>query len=481
LYAIVDIETTGGTAADNRIIEIAVAVFDGKKIVNEYQSLVNPGRSIPRFIVGLTGISDQMVASAPPFEEIAGIVHELLHDKIFVAHNVNFDHSFVKKELESVGKHLNVKKLCTVRLSRKIIPGLPSYSLGKLCNSLSIEHLDKHRAAGDTGATVRLFDMLLKKDSGNFISASLKKNSREALLPPHLNKEEFDNIPKKTGVYYFLDQKGKVIYVGKAKNLKQRVASHFAGNSESRAKSGLVDKIHSINYQVCGNELVALLLEASEIKRLWPAYNYALKNPETIYGIYEYQDRNGLIHLGINKSKKINSALITFSNLGDARNFLLETIKQHRLCLKYCGLQNAPGECLNHSAGCCDGICINKEEIDSYNERAKKAVLSFQNEFETFAVIGEGREKNEVSVVLSRKGQCIAYGYSEKKSLDYNDHSSLFRNVKPYPHYSYTGNLLSSMISRDPEHKIIAVAEEAVNLAFDSYATSSVLNLWSGN
>lgn len=479
MYAIVDIETTGSSAVDNRIIEIAVVVYNGKKIVKKYQSLINPERNIPRFITGLTGISDEMVATAPKFEEVAKDVYKLLHNKIFVAHNVNFDHSFVRKELAEAGKVLNTQKLCTVRLSRKILPGLPSYSLSQLCNSLNITHTDKHRALGDTNATVQLFEILLKKDSQNFIQQSLKKNSREAILPPHLNKEKFTSLPNKAGVYYFHDNKGKIIYIGKAKDLKKRVSSHFTSGSKTRAKSGLINNIHDVTYKLCGNELVALLLETSEIKKYWPAYNYALKNPESVYGIYEYHDRKGFLHLGINKAKKINTALITFPNLIDARNFLLEKIKEHFLCLKMCGMQKAAGPCLNHDNGICNGACLNEEAHDTYNTRVHNFINSLKNE-PAFAIIGEGREEHEASVVVTKKGQCIGYGYADKKSLDYNDSTSFLKNVFPYSNYSYTNRLLLSMLGKEEHEEIIYIDEETVDLNFTAFKETT-LNLWSGN
>jgi DNA polymerase-3 subunit epsilon len=220
------------------------------------------------------------------------------------------------------------------------------------------------------------------------------------------------------------------------------------------------------------------LLETSEIKRLWPAYNYALKKPESIYGIFEYYDRQGFLHLGINKAKKINNALITFSNLPEARNFLLEKINEYRLCLKMCSLQKSSDACLNHKDGLCEGACIKEESSENYNERAKKAVLSFKNDTGTFALIGDGREKHEASVILSQKGQCIAYGYTERDQLDLNDHQTLFKNIVPYPHYSYTGNLLYSMIGKTSGQKIVSVDEETINMAFNSF-NSTALNLWS--
>ena len=162
MYAIVDIETTGGSAAGSSITEIAIHIHDGERVVQHFTTLINPERRVPDFITALTGISNAMVASAPTFKEIAPIIFELLSENIFVAHNVNFDYSFIFHQLKLCGYELKVSKLCTVRLARKALPGFPSYSLGKICRSLNIQIDDRHRADGDAAATVILFNKILE-------------------------------------------------------------------------------------------------------------------------------------------------------------------------------------------------------------------------------------------------------------------------------------------------------------------------------
>src|SRR5215218_5417195 len=196
MYAIVDIETTGGYAAANSIIEISIKIFDGREIVEEFESLVNPSQPIPKYIQAFTGITNEMVAGAPRFEEIAEKVFTFLQGNIFVAHSVNFDYSFIKSHLEFYGYSFNAKKLCTVRLSRQIFPGFSSYSLGNLCNSLQIDLKNRHRAGGDASATVILFQKLLDHDVKAVIQTSLNRNSKEAVLPPNVPKANFDALPK---------------------------------------------------------------------------------------------------------------------------------------------------------------------------------------------------------------------------------------------------------------------------------------------
>ncbi|MFN6947047.1 MAG: exonuclease domain-containing protein, partial [Cytophagaceae bacterium] len=322
IYSIVDIETTGGHASGNRIIEIAIFRFDGKKILDHYHTLINPELRLPGFITSLTGITDDMLKDAPTFAEVASEIQEYTANTVFVAHNVNFDYTFIKSEFEALGEKFERSKLCTVRLSRKIFPGLPSYGLGSLCSHIGIKILDRHRAKGDAEATVELFQLLLKCDSEHFIQKSLKKNSRESLLPGHLPREQFDALPDRPGVYYFHDQRGKLIYIGKAVSLKKRVISHFSAKQKSKQSQNFIREIHGLTFKLCGNELIALLLESYEIKKNWPVYNRIQKRVRQNYGIYRYEDLEGYVRLCVGNVQKHTLPLLYFRYISEARNFL---------------------------------------------------------------------------------------------------------------------------------------------------------------
>lgn len=170
MYTVIDIETTGGSNNSGKITEIAIFVFDGEKITDSFVTLVNPECYIPPFISNLTGITNEMVAHAPKFYEIARKIVEITANKIFVAHNVGFDYNFIKKEFHDLGYNFNRKTVCTVVLSRKLFPGHSSYSLGKICNDLDININGRHRAEGDALATVELFRRLLIKHQQNELS-----------------------------------------------------------------------------------------------------------------------------------------------------------------------------------------------------------------------------------------------------------------------------------------------------------------------
>ena len=292
MYSVVDIETTGNGFKGQKITEISIFIFDGEKIIDEFTSLVNPEQKIPHFITNLTGITEAMVRTAPKFYEIAKKVAEITKDTIFVAHNVNFDYNIIRDEFKSLGFDFKLKKLCTVRLSRKIIPGLASYSLGNICSAEGIKISARHRAKGDAEATVEMFRRLLKRDDAFTINSFLNVKSREATLPPLLDKQVVDTLPERHGVYYFKNQQKEVIYVGKANNIKQRVISHFYDKKKKERKMCL--EIADISYTETGNELIALLHESSEIKHLYPKFNRAQRKAGEAVGLFSYEEQKGI-------------------------------------------------------------------------------------------------------------------------------------------------------------------------------------------
>lgn len=424
MYTVVDIETTGGTARSNKIVEIAIVTFDGMKIVDTYATLINPKKYIPPFITSLTGISNEMVEDAPTFEDVAEIILDKTSDKVFVAHNVNFDYSFLKQEFSILGQRFERKKLCTVRLAKKIIPGFQSYGLGSLTSELGIKINNRHRALGDAEATARVLKVLIEHDRENFIAYSLKKNSREAILPSHLPKEIFESLPEKTGVYYFHNEKGKVVYVGKAKNIKSRITGHFTGES-SNGKRLFHENIHNISYELTGNELIALLMESREIKRLWPEYNRVQKFTSKNYGIYKYADRNGYQRITIAKIQAGTQAILNFRNFQEARAFVHELVRKFKLCPKLSGLQKSAGECFDHKLGICDGACTGIISTNEYNKRFKGALASLKEEKKTYAIVGKGRASEEKSLVLVEHGIYLGHGFT-----DYNYSATQFDELK---------------------------------------------------
>ncbi|MEO8569864.1 MAG: exonuclease domain-containing protein, partial [Ginsengibacter sp.] len=403
-YAIVDIETTGGHAASNGITEIAVFITDGENILKSYSTLLNPVYTIPRYVEALTGITNEMVEFERSFSSVADELYELLADKVFVAHNVNFDYSFVKHHLSKSGYDLNCKKLCTIRLGRQILPGLAGYGLGKLCKHLGIEIESRHRASGDARATVTLFHHLLACDTNGYVQTMLKVKSREQSLPPNISSSVVKQIPGEPGVYYFHDKKGKVIYVGKAKSLNRRVSSHFTNNKTTRQKQEFLKKIYNISYKATATELMAFILESIEIKKLWPEQNRSQKRFEQSYGLYTFEDRRGYRRLFIEKKKKHIKPLYTFNLLAEGHTLLRKLMSQFELCPKLCFLQAENVSCHLLDERKCKGACEQKESAHKYNSRVDACINHLNSELPSFALVDAGLRQEEQSCILIEKG-----------------------------------------------------------------------------
>jgi len=452
MYAIVDIETTGSNAGYSSITEVAIFIYDGTKVTETWTSLINPQNEIPLFIQQMTGITNEMVAGAPLFEEVAEEIYSLLHPCIFVAHNAGFDYGFLKAHLYRCGYALQSKKLCTVRLSRKIFPGLRSYSLGRLCESLGIENTSRHRAAGDAGATVLLFEKLLRNDPGDFIGSALKRGTREQHLPPHMDRNVLEQLPDRPGVYYFHDASGKVIYVGKAKNIRSRVFGHFTYADSDGKENALRDAVHTISFDLTGNELIALLLESEEIKRKFPRFNNAQKKWDRNYCIFTFTDQRGYRHLAIERYSVKKEVLRVYPDLLSARSSLNATMHAFELCGKFCHLQAARHACYNHELGLCMGACIGLETPEMYNQRVAGAMDSFRQEDASYCIIGKGRADNEMSVIAVEKGHYLGFGFFDPE-FTAQDFGSLRDCIKWRPDTPDVQRILNGWLAREQANR----------------------------
>lgn len=462
MYAIVDIETTGGYAAAHGITEISIHIFDGNTVVKKFETLINPCQAIPRYIRAMTGITDEMVATAPLFEDVAANIYDLLYDKIFIGHNVNFDYSFVKSHLMACGYDYNAKRLCTVRLSRKIFPGFPSYGLGNLCHSLDIQIENRHRAGGDAEATVKVFQKLLQNDSQQYIVKSLQRSSKEQVLPPNVPKEHFDKLPYLPGVYYFHNEKGKIIYVGKAKNIRYRVNSHFSHNLDTRQKQNFLRYTHAISFQTCGTELMAYILESSEIKRLWPIFNYSQKKWEDVYGIFTYEDQNGYLRLAIEKNKKHLIPVHSFHYLVDGHSILRKLIHEFQLCPRLCFMQASSEPCGEN----CFGACEQKEKPQDYNKRVEEAIESL-NSHPSFAIVDKGVNGNDQSCILVLHGKLYGMGYIPD-DVPISETETLKEYLQPYKENSFIRNLVNGYAARYPS-KLIVLNNSVTDRAIENF------------
>lgn len=411
MYAIIDIETTGGSARIEKVTEIAIYLHDGNQITGEFVSLVNPERNIPYFITNLTGITNEMVENAPRFYEIAKKIVELTEGRTFVAHNARFDYSFIRQEFKALGFNYRRNLLDTVALSRKLIPGHKSYSLGNICNDLSISINGRHRAAGDALATVKLFEILMQKDrENNQGKPGLLKNTKASKLHPKLDIVKIESIPDEPGIYYFYNENGDLIYIGKSRNLQQRISTHLSNNTTSRAME-MRDLIADIDWEITGSELIALLKESSEIKKNKPIYNRAQRRTGFQWGIFSFVDKDGYINYRYGQLDEEDTPVSVFTSREKTKSKLNSLVETYGLCQKLTGLYETDGACFHFQVGICRGACCGKESAEVYNERASKAIEEFIFARRNFFVIDRGRDEEERCAVKIVNGKYAGFGY----------------------------------------------------------------------
>lgn len=408
MYAILDIETTGGKYNEEGITEIAIYKFDGHQVVDQFISLINPEIPIQPFVVNLTGINNEMLRNAPKFYEVARRVVEITEGCILVAHNAKFDYRILSTEFRRLGFEYERQSLCTVELAQKLIPGQPSYSLGKLVRALGIPLSDRHRAAGDAQATVKLFKMLLAKDTEKEI---LKASVRVA---PKLQMDTklvqlLQDLPSITGVYYLHNSKGDIIYIGKSKNIKKRINQHFT--NDNRKSREIQKEVASISYEATGNELNALLKENEEIKKNKPKYNRALTKSIFNYALYQFVDTAGYIRLEISKADGRKKNITTFSSLPQAKSTLHSMVEDYQLCQRLTGIDSGTGSCFNHSIKTCKGACVGAESPTEYNQRVQHLIDKYSYKNQNMLVIDRGRDIDERSALLVEEGEFKGIGY----------------------------------------------------------------------
>ncbi len=456
LYAIIDVETTGGRADRDKITEIAIALHDGEKTIDTFSSLVNPERSIPYNITKITGITNEMVSDAPKFYEIAKEVVEMTKDAIFVAHNVRFDYGFIREEFKRLGFTYTRKKLCTVKMSRKVFPKIKRYSLENLIRHFKIQVQNRHRALDDVLATVVVFEKILDAEN-NSLKHFINRGIKESKLPNNITLEFLQNLPEACGVYYFYNELKEVVYVGKSINIKRRVMDHFA--DQTRKGERIQQQVHGISYTLTGSELVALLLESDEIKKLQPRINRAQRAVRYPYVIHHYENQEGYICLDIArvtaKTRDRLNIVAEFAKAASAKGHLKQLLYEYQLCLKLCNLENGRGKCFYRQIDQCFGACESVEPSESYNERVQEANNALDKTFaESFFLVEEGREVGEKAVVLVEAGIYRGFGFIEE-DLVQGTIEDLKEVIKDYQNNKDTLKIIRNYIRNKKVQKIV--------------------------
>ena len=406
-FAVVDIETTGLFHQGHGITEVSVVLVEAGKLTPLYHKLFNPGRDVPSGIEAITGISTSMTAGASSIEDAIDELTEVLNDKIFVAHNVNFDYQFLKSVFDKSKKPFRYERLCTLRYARKMFPEFPSHRLSELCKRLGIVNEAQHRAHGDAMATSKLLLQLLEKDEDSAILKKLLgKGEHHLILPAHLDEREVLALPDKPGVYYMYGVESKPIYIGKAKSLKKRVLSHFTSSGSSRRKQLFQRQVHRLEFRETDSEYHALLLEDAEIKKHWPRYNRAQKEKTKAIAVVPYTNRGGMNRLAfVNTPNTELDVLAWFNSLHSAKSWLYKEFVEFGINPQRAGLP------LSEDFVFPEG----QEETDAFEAFVQRC---FSEKRRSFALI----EATSKRYALIKEGRYKGYGKMDEhveRNLDY--------------------------------------------------------------
>ncbi len=401
MYAVVDVETTGGSPSQDRIIEIAVYVFDGEKITERFETLLNPGKAVDPYITKLTGITTEMVQNSPTFEDVHYRILELTHENFFVAHNVKFDFGMVRQEFKRIGIDFNRRQLDTVTLARKTIPGYDSYSLGNICESLGIQIKDRHRAGGDTEATVELLRIILSKPSAaKYVEIELNHGIDVDLLPPYISKAEIEKLPEEAGVYYYKDEVGKILFLEGVKSIRKKVINRFQDAADGPEAKRMYELMRSIDYELTGNELTAKLLAHKETKLHLPEFNKKLKHQPYTHAIFLETDDLGFYQLKIHPLDWAEGEMmLRFGSKVAANKVLAKIIRDNNLHGWFAmrGRMKESG--------------IDTKTLTNFNKAIEKAARKYLYRHSSFFIISDGIHPEQQAVVCIENNIYKGYGY----------------------------------------------------------------------
>ncbi len=402
--AIVDLETTGGHITRDRVTEVGVILVDGEH-VERFDFLVNPGQTIPAFIEQMTGISNDMVASAPPFADIAPALLEKLQGRLFIAHNVRFDYGFLKNEFKRVGLSFRSDVLCTVKLSRRLYPQHYKHNLDSIIARHGIVLAERHRALADAEAVYQF----LRQSTASLGQSVVEDAARELMalpsVPPGLDPEVVDNLPDVPGVYLFYDEKRLPLYVGKSVNLRTRVLSHFSGDHRQHKEMRISQEIRHVEWVETIGEFGALLLELQLIKQKKPLHNQRGRLEQELCTLQLAEGADGFLLPRIVYARDVDFARLDtiyglFRTQKEAKKALGELCEANGLCQTCLQLEKRgarKGACFAYQIGRCKGACIGREDAANHNIRLLHALAKVKLKSWPYAGMIAVRETDPVS------------------------------------------------------------------------------------
>ncbi len=454
--AFVDIETTGTSIYNDRIIEVGILRVENGKLVNTYSTLINPETYLPAFIEGITGINTQELEKAPTFSQVKEVILSHLQGSIFIAHNVRFDYGFLRNEFKRFGINFRSKHFCTVKLSRYFYPRRKYHNLDSIIEKFNIACSARHRALGDAGVLWNFYQLLTKEHGRKKLVEAVKKISARPALPPHLKDSLVGNLPSAPGVYIFYGENDMPLYVGKSINIKNRVLSHFSNDHTSPREMKICQQTHRIEVIPTAGELSALICEASLVKKIQPVYNRKLRITRQLvvakHSTFGGFDTVVLETVDKLQPHKAQGVLSVFRSHHQAKEFLHQLSREHNLCHKLLGLENPRGSCFAYSLGWCKGACCGREDALRYNIRFAQSFSKTKVKPWPFAgpvAIEEKHPTLEKFATLIVNDWCLldkncknTFDFDTYKILwRYLDNPSHLKNVKTIPASQLTQTL----------------------------------------
>jgi DNA polymerase III subunit epsilon len=384
--ACVDLETTGGHAARDRVIEAGIVLLEDGEVVEEYATLVNPGVRIPYAIQAFTGISEAMVADAPPFAAVADAIAARTDGALFVAHNARFDYGFLRSEFRRLGRRFRAPVLCTVRLSRALTPDGRGHNLDAVMARHGIACDARHRALGDARVLAEFLRIARERWPAEQLSAIVTRLTGTSRLPPQLDPAIADELPEGPGVYLFYGEDGALLYVGKAKNLAIRVPAHF-GDPRGKLERELSRLVRRIEWIETAGEFGAMLAEARLIKARRPALNRSFRGATELWAI-TLRDDGAMPLASIARLDALDDPGASYGQFRrevDAQRALEGFARAHELCAKWLGLEAGEGSCVGFPLGRCRGVCTGREPLALHAVRARLALSGLKRREWPFA------------------------------------------------------------------------------------------------
>ncbi len=457
---LLDCETTGGKANYHRITEIGLLVIEQGKIIKKWQTLINPEFMIPGGITQLTGITNEMVKTAPFFADVAQELLEILTDRILVAHHARFDYGFLKREFDRAGINYQSKPLCSVKFSRVMYPQFKRHGLDHIIKRFKLTIEKRHRAMDDA---LMIYQFFLKSShihQDHDIEAICQQLLKEHTLPSKIRRSNIDKLPSSAGVYYFYDDKHTLLYVGKSINIKQRVLNHFSQDHKNHKDLKMSRSIAHIDFDCTVSDFGAQIHESSQIKALKPLYNSRLRRARKLFRLSIEMHQRGFLYPVITAIKVDEKHSMAEENFGlfrnpkQAKNKLSQLADHYFLCYQILGLEKGPinGEahCFRYQLKRCLGVCCSQESFEDHNQRLTMALSGHQQKVWPYsgAILMEERTEKGDQQQFHLVDQWIYHGHVDSQetlfdlgyALKNNNHSKeTLTSKKHHPPMEYEG------------------------------------------